>query len=49
MKLAVLIALAIVGVGFVTAGAALIYPPAAFILFGVACVAVALVVEVRDA
>jgi hypothetical protein len=49
MKLAVLIALALVGVAFVTTGAALIYPPAAFILFGVACVAVALVVEVRDA
>ena len=49
MKLAALVLLAVVGVICATLGVALIYPPAALILFGVACVAVALVVEVRDA
>ena len=48
MRLFALIALAIVGVVCTTLGVALIYPPAALILFGVACVALALVVEVRD-
>lgn len=48
MRLALLIALAVVGVASTVAGVALIYPPAALIIFGVACVAVALVVEVRD-
>ena len=48
MRLFALIALALVGVVCTTVGVALVYPPAAFILFGAACVAVALVVEVRD-
>ena len=48
MRLFALIALAIVGVVCTTLGVALIYPPAALILFGVACVALGLVVEVRD-
>jgi hypothetical protein len=48
VRLFALIALAIVGVVCTTLGVALIYPPAALILFGVACVALALVVEVRD-
>jgi hypothetical protein len=48
MRLALLVALAVVGVICTTAGVALIYPPAALILFGATCVALALVVEVRD-
>lgn len=48
MRLALLAVLAVVGVICSTVGVALIYPPAALILFGAACVAVALVVEVRD-
>jgi len=45
---ALLAALAVVGVICVAVGAALIYPPAALIFIGVSCVAVAFVVEVRD-
>jgi len=48
MRLAALILLALVGVASITAGVAFIYWPAAFVVFGVLCVAVALVVEVRD-
>ena len=48
MRLAFLVAVALLGVACISVGVALIYPPAALILFGVACVAVALVVEVRD-
>ena len=48
MRLALLIAVAVLGVVCTTAGVALIFPPAALILFGAACVAFALVVEVRD-
>ena len=48
MRLALLILLALVGVTCTTVGVALIFPPAALILFGAACVALALVVEVRD-
>lgn len=48
MRLAVLIALAVVGLANVAVGVALIYPPAALIVIGVACVSLALVVEVRD-
>ena len=39
---------AVFGAACVVAGVALIYPPAALILFGSLCVAVALVVEVRS-
>ena len=46
--MALLAVLALVGLACVVAGTALIYPPAALILFGAACVAVAFVVEVRD-
>lgn len=49
MRLALLIALALVGVVCATVGVALVYPPAALILFGAACVALALRLEVRDA
>jgi len=49
MKLAALVVLAVVGLACVTAGVALIYPPAALILFGAVCASLALVVEVRDA
>lgn len=49
MRLALLVALAAIGVICTTVGVALVYPPAALILFGAACVALALVVEVRDA
>jgi len=48
MRLAALILLAVVGVACTTVGVALIYPPAALILFGAACVALAFAVEVRD-
>lgn len=48
MRLLLLAVLAVVGVLCVTAGVALIYPPAALIVFGAACVAVALRVEVRE-
>ena len=48
MRLALLIALAVVGVACVAVGVALIYPPASLIFVGVSCVAVAFVVEVRD-
>jgi len=48
VRLALLVALALVGAALVVAGVAWIYPPAALILAGAACVAVAFVVEVRD-
>ena len=48
MRLAILIALALVGAFCITLGVGLIYPPAALILFGGLCMAVAFVVEVRD-
>lgn len=48
VRLLLLAVLAVVGVLCVTAGVALIYPPAALIVFGAACVAVALRVEVRE-
>lgn len=48
MRLALLVALALVGLASIVVGVALIYPPAAFIVAGVACVALALVVEVRE-
>lgn len=48
MRLALLVALALVGVVCVTVGVALVFPPAAFIVFGAACVALALRLEVRE-
>jgi hypothetical protein len=48
MRLAALVVLALVGVALMAAGVAVIYWPAALILVGVLCVAVAFVVEVRD-
>ena len=48
MKLALLIALAVVGVACMVAGVAVIYWPAALILFGAVCASLAVVVEVRD-
>ena len=48
MKTWMALLLALVGVGCLVAGAAWVYPPAGMLLFGALCVAVALVVEVRD-
>ena len=48
MRLAALVVLAVLGAILIASGVALIYPPAALILVGAACVALALVVEVRD-
>ncbi len=48
MRLVLLIGLLLVGALLVTAGVAMIYPPAGLILAGAACVALAFFVEVRD-
>ena len=49
MKVWLAALLAIVGFVLFVAGIAVIYPPAALIAAGALCVAVAFVVEVRDA
>ena len=48
MRLVALILLALVGVASIVAGVAFIFWPAALVVFGAFCVAVAFVVEVRD-
>ena len=48
MRLAFAVLLAVVGVACITAGVAVIYWPAALILFGAVCASLAFVVEVRD-